>query len=67
MSELAIAAAMLSVVAWLYLLWFHGGFWRGEQRLPEAPGGAQRDWPEVVAVVPARDEADVVGRALASL
>ncbi len=67
MSEIAIAAAMISVVAWLYLLWFRGGFWRADQRLPDALGGAHRVWPEVVAVVPARDEADVVGRALTSL
>jgi hopene-associated glycosyltransferase HpnB len=67
MSEIAIAAAMLSVVAWLYLLWFHGGFWRADQRLPEATSAVPRQWPEVAAIVPARNEARCIERAITSL
>ncbi|MBA3810699.1 MAG: glycosyltransferase [Caulobacteraceae bacterium] len=54
--------------AWLYLLLGRGGFWRARERDdvgPDAPAPAA--WPSVVAVVPARDEADVVARSIASL
>jgi hopene-associated glycosyltransferase HpnB len=60
---------LASLLAWLYLAFLHGRFWRGEARLePGAPpalaGGA---WPRVVAVVPARNEEDAVLRSLPSL
>jgi hopene-associated glycosyltransferase HpnB len=58
--------AGLSLAVWLYLLLLRDGFWRADQRLSEA--GAEADpWPEVVAVVPARDEAAVIGTSLAGL
>jgi len=51
---------------WLYLLLFRRGFWLLRERdswpLPEPEA-----WPSVVAVVPARNEADVIGRSIASL
>jgi hopene-associated glycosyltransferase HpnB len=51
---------------WLYLLLLHRGFWllreRDSQRVPEPEA-----WPSVVAVVPARNEADVITRSIASL
>lgn len=59
-------AAVLPLLAWLYLLPFHGGFWRGRERLDGAPG-ERADWPAVAAIVPARNEAEVVGQAMASL
>lgn len=60
----------LSAVIWLYLLAFHGGFWRCDQRLdadnpPVEPAPA--DWPRVVALVPARNEADVITTSLGSI
>src|SRR6202044_407595 len=61
---LAIAAAV-SAAAWVYLVAAHGEFWRTGQRPPlrrpatAAMSAARRDrWPAVVAVVPARNEAD---------
>jgi hopene-associated glycosyltransferase HpnB len=66
-----IGAAVL--VAWAVLLLFRGGFWRADQRLPRevaAPAGIAGEWPGVVAVIPARNEAativDVVGAHRAS-
>jgi hopene-associated glycosyltransferase HpnB len=58
-----------SLAAWLYLIYGNGRFWRGDQRLRErAPDrDALASWPTVVAVVPARNEADVIARALDSL
>lgn len=58
--------AILSVLVWIGLALVRGGFWRADQRLPEAPPD-RAAWPGVVAVVPARDEAAFIGRASASL
>jgi len=62
----ATVGATLGLLAWVYLALGHGGFWRaGKLLAPEISPGL----PElrVVAVVPARDEADVVGRCVTSL
>jgi hopene-associated glycosyltransferase HpnB len=60
-----VALAGLSVLAWIYLLLFHGAFWLANQRLTD--GLAPDVWPRVTAVVPARDEAPVIARSVASL
>ncbi|MDB5733379.1 MAG: glycosyl transferase family 2 [Alphaproteobacteria bacterium] len=51
---------------WLYLLLFHRGFWRLRER-DTLPVTEPEFWPSVVAVVPARNEADVIQRSIASL
>lgn len=61
----AIAVAAASLATWLYLLLGHGGFWRTDVRLP--PGADPVQWPSVVAVVPARDEAAMLPRTLPTL
>lgn len=61
---LAIALATLAI--WLYLLFGRGGFWRATERDNWSAGAPER-WPPVTAVVPARDEAEVIGESLASL
>lgn len=54
-----------TIAVWVYLLLFRGGFWRaGRDDPPARPIASCRS---VVAVVPARDEAAVIGRAIASL
>lgn len=63
MTWLALPAA-LACLAWLYLLFLHGRFWRCDQRLER---GQSASLPSVVAVVPARNEADVVERCVAAL
>jgi hopene-associated glycosyltransferase HpnB len=55
-----------SCVAWLFLLFCRGGFWRADQRLSDPTPQLDR-WPAVVAVIPARDEAATIGRTVASL
>ena len=63
-------AAVLAAIAWVYLVAAHGGYWRTDQRLPGAPGPAgpgPGQWPSVVAVVPARDEAAILPVTLPSL
>ncbi len=60
-----IGLALLSVLVWLYLLLARGGFWRARRHLPPEPlPQASR---RVVAIVPARNEADVIGAAVGSL
>lgn len=58
----ALAAASLGI--WIYLLLLRGGFWR-EAVQASAPNPVR--WPTVVAVVPARNEAEHVGAAIGSL
>lgn len=55
----------LSLFIWLCLAFFRGGFWRADQRLT---GDAEPEsWPDVVAVIPARNEAPTIGITVASL
>lgn len=58
--------AVVALAIWLGLVFAHGGFWRTRER-DHAPLPAPARWPSVVAVVPARDEADVIARSLGSL
>ncbi len=66
MSTALLIISILPLLAWIYVLSFHGGFWRGRERLDGAPSDLA-EWPAVVALVPARNEADVIGQAMASL
>jgi hopene-associated glycosyltransferase HpnB len=63
---LVVASAALAV--WIYLLAARGGFWRARERDDTWPQGADPPrWPDVVAIVPARDEALYVGQCVTSL
>ncbi len=54
----------LSFIIWMMLWLRHGGFWRTDTApVPTAP----HDWPNVVVVIPARNEAEGIGRAAGSL
>src|ERR1700738_2033733 len=58
MLALSIACTVAAVV-WTYLVAGHGGYWRTSEWLP--PVTREPDaWPDVVAVVPARDEAEML-------
>ena len=60
--------AAIALAAWLGLLAGRGGFWRARPRLDGAGAAPPpEDWPAVAAVVPARDEAETVGRAVSAL
>lgn len=61
---MAIGIAVLAI--WCGLLAANGGFWLTRER-DTAALPAPAVWPEVVAVVPARDEADVIARSIGSL
>jgi len=53
-----IALTSISLLVWIGLVVFHGGFWRGDQRLGVAPDPAE--WPTVILVIPARNEAATI-------
>ncbi len=61
--------AALSAAIWVYLLGFHGRFWQAGPVLAPAARSAvpESGLPEVAIIVPARDEAEVIGETLASL
>ena len=53
---------------WLYLLLGRGFFWLAHERDDrDEPSLDRESWPSVTAVVPARDEADVIDRSVGSL
>jgi hopene-associated glycosyltransferase HpnB len=65
------ALASILVAIWVYLLAARGGFWLArpnDEREPPHGGAPSGDaWPAVAAIIPARDEADCVGKTVASL
>lgn len=64
----AYAAAAVPLLIWSYLLLGRGGFWRVSRSIAADRGaatGAAQD--KVIAVVPARNEAAGIGRAVSSL
>ncbi len=58
--------ASAAALAWLYLLLLHGGYWRTGHRLPPV-ASAPDALPAVTAVIPARNEADMLPACLPSL
>jgi hopene-associated glycosyltransferase HpnB len=61
---LAVVAAA-SLIAWVYLVVGQALYWWTDQRLPRAPDPAV--WPDVVAIVPARNEAALLPETLPRL
>lgn len=57
--------AWLPAAIWVYLLAFRDRFWLPSVRLPRPAAPAR--WPAVAVVVPARDEAAVIGPIIAAL
>lgn len=53
--------SLLTLVVWCVLVFARAGFWRVRKPAP-SPQPAQ--WPPVVGVIPARNEADVIARAV---
>jgi hopene-associated glycosyltransferase HpnB len=65
--SVALVIAALSLAAWLYLLAARGLFWLARERDDLGQPAEPADWPSVTAVVPARNEADVIGQSIGSL
>jgi hopene-associated glycosyltransferase HpnB len=59
--------ALIPVAVWLYLLVGRGFFWMMAERDDHDEPAEPAAWPSVVAVVPARNEADVIAQTIGSL
>jgi hopene-associated glycosyltransferase HpnB len=62
---LGIVIGFSALAVWVYLIAARGGFWLAAVRDEGGPAPAQ--WPAVVAVIPARDEAETIGQTVGSL
>jgi cellulose synthase/poly-beta-1,6-N-acetylglucosamine synthase-like glycosyltransferase len=60
------ALSFLSLLIWLYLIALRGRFWLADQQLEEDLEEPE-SWPAVVALVPARNEAEVIEHSLEGL
>ncbi len=63
---MTLALAVVACGIWIYLVVGRGGFWRGRERLGTTTESPVH-WPSVVAIVPARDEVEVIAASLTSL
>ncbi len=61
-----LSLSALSLCIWLVLILAWGQFWRSDQRL-SSETSTLSEWPDVCAIVPARNEADVLPQSLRSL
>jgi hopene-associated glycosyltransferase HpnB len=58
----------ISLAVWLYLVFARGGFWRLRPFDDDlAEHAVLREWQRVVAIVPARNEAETIGQTVAAL
>ncbi|MEQ5841757.1 glycosyl transferase family 2 [Paraburkholderia acidicola] len=66
MMVILFALSCVSLLIWCVLLFARGGFWR-TRPAPPLTVQPREAWPAVAAVVPARNEADVIAQAVSSL
>ncbi|HEY2138110.1 MAG TPA: glycosyltransferase [Xanthobacteraceae bacterium] len=59
--------ATLALAVWLYLLVGRGRFWLAAERDSRPQPGPPPFWPRLVAVIPARNEAETIGETIGSL
>ena len=57
--------AAIPFAIWLYLFFVRGNFWQVHEDSDEPR--PPRRWPRVVAITPARDEAETIARSVTSL
>ena len=57
--------AIPPLAIWLYLFFARGNFWQVREETAELK--PLKRWPRVVAIVPARNEAETIGRAITAL
>jgi hopene-associated glycosyltransferase HpnB len=69
---IAVAVSLIPLAIWAYLLFGRGWFWLcGERDDSAAAANKVRNeadvWPSLVAIIPARDEADMIAHSVGSL
>ena len=65
-NKIALVLTLLSLLSWLGLLFFWGQFWRANQRLDKQSDNLTK-YPSVCAIIPARNEAQMLPQTLPSL
>jgi hopene-associated glycosyltransferase HpnB len=66
--HIANVLGIIALAIWLHLFLGRGWFWRVRKLVADAPAEyALTEWPSVIAVVPARNEAKTIGRVVTSL
>jgi hopene-associated glycosyltransferase HpnB len=65
--SIALAIVAVSLAIWIYLILGRGGFWRVQMWDADAPSNEPAAWPRVAAVIPARNEADMIPDTLVSV
>jgi hopene-associated glycosyltransferase HpnB len=66
-ANVSLGLPVLSLTIWLWLLTFWGQFWRCDQRLDKAEATPPPHHPTICAVIPARNEAELLPVTLRSL
>jgi hopene-associated glycosyltransferase HpnB len=66
MGDIGLGITALSLAIWVGLFLFRGQFWRTDWQLPDAASELSV-WPAICAVIPARNEAEVLPMTLRSL
>jgi len=64
---IAVVIGGVTLAVWLVLIFARGGFWLARERDTRGVPPMPDVWPEVVAVVPARDEAALISESIGSL
>jgi hopene-associated glycosyltransferase HpnB len=65
--SVGVIIAALGLATWLYLLAGRGQFWRANVRDDDEAFASPAQWPTITGIVPARNEAEVIGRSLPTL
>ena len=66
MASFMLGLTILALLIWVGMLLFWGQFWRADQRLDTESMISLATWPTVAVVIPARNEADLIGVAVRS-
>ena len=66
MAGYVVFLSIVSFGAWIYLVFFRGNYWRVGETLPRE-AASREQWPSVVTIVPARNEAAVINTSVKAL
>ena len=58
---------ILSLIIWLYMTFFHHGFWRRREFLPDSIAVTDKKRPSVISLTPARNEAALISESVSSV
>jgi hopene-associated glycosyltransferase HpnB len=66
-SAITLLLGLIGLGIWVYLMLGRGMFWLARERDDRGQPGSPLQWPSVAAVVPARNEADVITQSIGGL